>query len=124
MSNHRAVFFIGAKMENIELETVRGDDDGWTFEILEDDEQKSDLTGSKFDMWIEPKKGEIIKLSTETGEITVSENLVTVTLSHDKTLGAKWETASWDLQCTSQQGLIRTLAGGVFTLIHDVTEAR
>jgi hypothetical protein len=117
-------FFIGAKMENIELETVRGDDDGWTFEILEDDEQKSDLTGSKFDMWIEPKKGEIIKLSTETGEITVNENLVTVTLSHDKTLGAKWETASWDLQCTSTQGLIRTLAGGKFTLIHDITEAR
>ena len=49
-------------MENIELETVRGDDDGWTFEILEDDERKSDLTGSRFDMWIEPKKGEIIKL--------------------------------------------------------------
>lgn len=116
-------FLFGAKMENIELETVRGDDDGWTFEILEDDEQKSDLTGSKFDMWIEPKKGEVIKLSTETGEITVSENLVTVTLSHDKTLGAKWETASWDLQCTSQQGLVQTLAGGGFTLIHDVTEA-
>lgn len=75
-------------------------------------------------MWIEPKKGEIIKLSTETGEITVSENLVTVTLSHDKTLGAKWETASWDLQCTSQPGLVRTLVGGEFTLIHDVTEAR
>lgn len=117
-------FLFGAKMENIELETVRGDDDGWTFEILEDDEQKSDLTGSKFDMWIEPKKGEIIKLSTETGEITVSENLVTVMLSHDKTLGAKWETANWDLQCTSPQGLIRTLAGGEFTLIHDITEAR
>ena len=106
-------------MENIELETVRGDDDGWTFEILEDDEQKSDLTGSKFDMWIEPKKGEIIKLSTETGEITVSENLVTVMLSHDKRLGV-----NWDLQCTSPQGLIRTLAGGEFTLIHDITEAR
>lgn len=117
-------FLFGAKMENIELETVRGDDDGWTFEILEDDERKSDLTGSRFDMWIEPKKGEIIKLSTETGEITVSENLVTVTLSHDKTLGAKWEIASWDLQCTSPQGLIRTLAGGEFTLIHDITEAR
>ena len=124
MSNHRAVFLLEQTMENIELETVRGDDDGWTFEILEDDERKSDLTGSRFDMWIEPKKGGIIKLSTETGEITASENLVTVTLSHDKTLGAKWETASWDLQCTSPQGLIRTLAGGVFTLIHDVTEAR
>lgn len=117
-------FLFGAKMENIELETVRGDDDGWTFEILEDDERKSDLTGSRFDMWIEPKKGEIIKLSTDTGEITVSENLVTVTLSHDKTLGAKWETANWDLQCTSPHGLIRTLAGGEFTLIHDITEAR
>ena len=117
-------FLFGAKMESIELETVRGDDDGWTFEILEDDEQKSDLTGSKFDMWIKPKKGETIKLSTETGEITVSENLVTVTLSHDKTLGVKWETASWDLQCASPQGLVRTLAGGEFTLIHDVTEAR
>ena len=111
-------------MKNIELETVRGGDEGWTLEIIEDEEQKSDLTGRKFNMWIEPKKGEIIKLSTETGEITVSENLVTVTLSHDKTLGAKWETASWDLQCTSPQGLIRTLAGGEFTLIHDITEAR
>ena len=117
-------FLFGVKMENIELETVRSDDDGWTFEILEDNEQKSDLTGSRFDMWIKPKKGETIKLSTETGEITVSENLVTVTLSHDKTLGAKWETASWDLQCTSPQGLVRTLVGGEFVLIHDVTEAR
>lgn len=115
--------FIGENMENIELETVRGDDDGWSFELLEDDESQSDLTGSRFDMWIKPKKGELIKLSTETGEITVNQNIVTVSISHDKTQGAKWEFATWDLQCTSQQGLVQTLAGGGFTLIHDVTEA-
>ena len=41
-------------------------------------------------MWIKPKKGELIKLSTETGEITVNQNIVTVPISHDKTQGAKW----------------------------------
>lgn len=117
-------FFIGENMENIDLDIVRGDDDGWSFELLEDDESKSDLTGSRFDMWIKPKKGELIKLSTKTGEITVNQNIVTVTISHDKTQQAKWEFATWDLQYTSQQGLIQTLAGGGFTLIHDVTEAR
>ena len=115
-------FFIGAKMENIELETIRGDDDGWTVEVLSDDE-KINLSEYRLDMWIKPKKGEVIKLSTDTGEITVNENQVLVTLSHDKTHGAKWEEANWDLQYTTQEGIVRTIAGGGFSLIHDVTEA-
>lgn len=115
-------FFIGAKMENIELETIRGDDDGWTFEVLSDDE-KINLSEYRLDMWIKPKKGEVIKLSTDMGEITVNENQVLVTLSHDKTHGAKWEEANWDLQYTTQEGIVRTIAGGGFSLIHDVTEA-
>lgn len=108
-------------MENIELETIRGDDDGWTFEVLSDDE-KINLSEYRLDMWIKPKKGEVIKLSTDTGEITVNENQVSVTLSHDKTQGAKWELANWDLQYTTQEGIVRTIAGGGFSLIHDVTE--
>lgn len=108
-------------MENIELETIRGDDDGWTFEVLSDDE-KINLSEYRLDMWIKPKKGEVIKLSTDTGEITVNENQVSVTLSHDKTHGAKWESASWDLQYTTQEGIVKTIAGGGFSLIHDVTE--
>ena len=115
-------FFIGAKKENIELETIRGDDDGWTFEVMSDDE-KINLSEYRLDMWIKPKKGEVIKLSTDTGEITVNENQVLVTLSHDKTHGAKWEEANWDLQYTTQEGIVRTIAGGGFSLIHDVTEA-
>lgn len=107
-------------MENIELETIRGDDDGWTFEVLGSDE--INLSEYRLDMWIKPKKGEVIKLSTDTGEITVNENQVLVTLSHDKTQGAKWESASWDLQYTTQEGIVRTIAGGGFSLIHDVTE--
>lgn len=109
-------------MEDIDLETIRGDDDGWTFEVLGSDDEKINLSEYRLDMWIKPKKGEVIKLSTDTGEIKVNENQVLVTLSHDKTQGAKWEEANWDLQYTTQEGIVRTIAGGGFSLIHDVTE--
>ena len=111
-------------MENIELETVRGDDDGWVFEAFDDDDNKADLTNCRFDMWIKPNsKGETIKLSTETGEIEVQGNLIIVVLSHDKTKGVAWSEASWDLQVTDGLGLIQTIAGAGFTLTHDITEA-
>ena len=34
-------FFIGVNMEQINLEMVRGDDDGFVFEVVEDTEQQS-----------------------------------------------------------------------------------
>lgn len=112
------------EQEQIDLETIRGDDDGWIFEAFEDDGSASDLSGCRFDLWIKPSsKGETIKLSTTTGEIVTDSNQVIVALSHDKTQGVKWESAKWDLQCTNAIGLIQTVAGGEFILNHDVTEA-
>lgn len=111
-------------MEQVDLETIRGDDDSWVFEAFEEDGSNSDLSGCRFDLWIKPSsKGEIIKLSTSTGEITIDGNQIIVALSHDKTQGVKWGSAKWDLQCTNAIGLIQTVAGGEFTLIHDVTGA-
>ena len=112
------------EQEQIDLETIRGDDDGWIFEAFEDDGSASDLSGCRFDLWIKPSsKGETIKLSTTTGEIVIDGNQIIVALSHDKTQGVKWDSATWDLQCTNAIGLIQTVAGGEFILNHDVTEA-
>ena len=47
-------------MENIDLDIVRGDDDGWSFELLEDDESQSDLPGFGFNWWINQRKGKWI----------------------------------------------------------------
>ena len=68
------------------------------------------------------KKSEpIIKLSTKTGDITVENNLIKVSISHDKTENVTWENAKWDLQSIDSNQIVRTLAGGDFTLSPDVT---
>ena len=110
-------------MEQIDLEMVWGDDEGFTFEIVEDDEQESavNFDGCRFDLHIKPKRGEIIKLSSETGEIAVENHLIYISISHDKTEGVKWESAKWDLQCIDQYQKVRTIAGGELTLVHDIT---
>ena len=105
-------------METIDLEMIRGDDEGWAFEVTHEDESAVDFSGYRFDLHIKPtKKGEpIIKLSTKTGDITVENNLIKVSISHDKT-----ENAKWDLQSIDGNQLVRTLAGGDFALLADVT---
>ena len=82
-----------------------------------------DFSGYRFDLHIKPmKKSEpIIKLSTKTGDITVENNLIKVSISHDKTENATWESAKWDLQSIDGNQLVRTLAGGDFALLADVT---
>ncbi|MCQ9121558.1 hypothetical protein MUU45_001106 [Rodentibacter pneumotropicus] len=110
-------------MEQIDLEMVRGDDEGFTFEVTEDDEQESavNFDGYRLDLHIKPKRGDVIKLSTQTGEIAVENHLIHISISHDKTQGVKWESAKWDLQCIDQYHKVRTIAGGELTLIQDVT---
>lgn len=111
-------------MENIELEMVRGDDDGFTFEIIEDTEGELpvDLTGCRIDLHIKPDRGGVIKLSTETGEITIEGNFIYVSVAHAETKGVKWENATWDLQIIDLAKKVRTPVGGEFTLTLDVTE--
>lgn len=110
-------------MEQINLEMVRGDDDGFVFEVVEDAEQQSavDFTGCRLDLHIKPKRGEVIKLSSTTGEIVVDNNLIIVNVPHGKTESVKWESAPYDLQCIDNKGKVRTLVGGEFVLILDVT---
>ena len=130
LSNHLIIrdtaygrFFIGGEMETIDLEMIRGDDEGWVFEVTHEDESAVDFSGYRFDLHIKPiKKSEpIIKLSTKTGDITVENNLIKVSISHDKTENATWENAKWDLQSIDGNQLVRTLAGGDFALLADVT---
>ena len=108
-------------MESINLEMVRGDDEGWEFEVVYANGETVDFAGCRFDLHIKPEKGELIKLSSETGEITVNGNQIQIAISHNKTEGVKWEAARWDLQCIDTFGAVRTFAGGDFSLIHDVT---
>ena len=109
-------------MEQIDLEAIRGDDDSWTFEFTNDQNEPLDFAGCRFDLHIKPiKKGEIVKLSSSTGDIKVRSNFVDVVIGHEKTESANWTAARWDLQCIDNAGKVRTLCGGEFDLIHDVT---
>lgn len=130
LSNHLIIrdtaygrFFIRGNMETIDLVMIRGDDDGGGFEFTYEDGSALDFSGCRFDLHIKPmKKGEpIIKLSTKTGDITVENNLISFTISHDKTENATWKNAKWDLQRIDSNQMIRTLVGGDFTLSEDVT---
>ena len=56
-------------------------------------------------------------------KFTVNQNEVTLTISHDKTEGVNWDAATWDLQRTNAQGLVKTLCGGKAILKKDVTRA-
>ena len=109
-------------MENVNLEMIRGDDDGWTFEVLEES-PTLELAQCRFDLHIKPDKGSIIKLSSETGEITTEGNLIPVVIAHSKTENVTWEQAQWDLQCIDPHQKVTTLVGGDFTLIPDITRS-
>lgn len=101
---------------------IRGDDEFETLIITDDNDSPVDLSGSRFDLHIVPdKSSEMIKLSTESGEITVNQNEITFHVSHETTQNAQWRTAKWDLQQTTDDNLVRTLCGGNINLKEDVT---
>ena len=107
-------------MEEIDLEMVRGDDDGWTFAVSDDD-GAVDLGDYRIDLHIKPAKGEAIKLSSTTGDLKAKGNIIYASVSHEKTENVKWQSAQWDLQLTDSTNKVRTICGGEFTLIPDVT---
>lgn len=103
---------------------IRGDDEMETLVFTTEQGDPMDFTDCRFDCDIVPNgRGERIRLSTTTGEITVNQNEVTLTISHDKTEGVNWDAATWDLQRTNAQGLVKTLCGGKAILKKDVTRA-
>ncbi|WP_288677720.1 hypothetical protein [uncultured Aggregatibacter sp.] len=107
-------------MEQIDLEMVRGDDDGWTFDVSDED-GAVDLDGYRIDLHIKPAKGEAIKLSSTTGDIKTKGNIIYVSVLHEKTETVNWQSAQWDLQLTDSTNKVRTICGGEFVLIPDVT---
>nr|DAN98904.1 MAG TPA: hypothetical protein [Caudoviricetes sp.] len=110
--------------EDIIFKWRRGDDEEETLLFFDEQGDPMDFTDFRFDCDIAPNgRGERIRLSTTTGEITVNQNEVTLTISHDKTEGVNWAVAEWDLQRTNVQGLVKTLCGGKVLLKKDVTRA-
>ncbi|HEZ3258956.1 TPA: hypothetical protein WH400_001084 [Neisseria meningitidis] len=72
-------------------------------------------------MDIAPERGgRRIRLSLSDG-IAVNGNRVQITVSHDKTDGAMWQYAAYDLQMTDGTGRVKTLCCGRIRLLHDVT---
>lgn len=108
-------------MADINFDWIRGDDEFETLIFTDDNGEPLDFTGSRFDCDIVPNGAERFRLSTASGEISVENNEITLTVSHDKTEQVAWTTAKWDLQQTSASGLVKTLCGGKITLRKDVT---
>lgn len=107
-------------MEKINFEWYRGDDELETL-VFESEGEPVDFTGCSFDMDITPERGgRRIRLSLSDG-IAVKENRVQIMVSHDKTDGAIWQYAAYDLQMTDGTGRVKTLCFGRIRLLHDVT---
>lgn len=76
----------------------------------------------RFDLHIRPNCREVVKLSSKTGDISIIGNVLTIKLSHDKTRGATWHTADYDLQVTTPDGKIKYPFGGIVELEHNITD--
>lgn len=107
-------------MEKINFEWYRGDDESETL-VFESEGEPVDFAGCSFAMDIAPERGGgRIRLSLSDG-IVVNGNRVQITVSHDKTEGASWQFASYDLQMTDGTGRVKTLCFGRIRLLHDIT---
>lgn len=85
-------------------------------------EEPVNWSDCRFDLHIKANKHDIIKLSSKTGDISIIGNVLTIKLSHDKTRGATWRTADYDLQVTTLDGKIKYPFGGIVELEHNITE--
>ena len=106
---------------DIPFKWIRGDDEEEDLIFTDDQGEPLDFTGSRFDCDIVPNGAERFRLSTTSGEISVENNEITLTVSHEKTEQVTWTSAKWDLQQTSASGLVKTLCGGAIKLRKDVT---
>jgi len=66
-------------------------------------------------------KARQLKLSTRTGEITVNDNVIVVSIRNAHTVNAKWEIADYDI-FTLIDGKITAIVTGTFTLQHSITK--
>ena len=120
-------------MNEYDFYWVRGDDNGEQLAFSQaangqdcacpDQLEPMDFDGCQFAMWIVPRKGERIELSSENGAIEVADNLVKILCAHAQTEGVQWTQASYDLQCTTADGVVRTLVRGQIYLQRDITGA-
>lgn len=85
-------------------------------------EEPVNWSDCSFDLHIKANKHDIIKLSSKTGDISIIGNVLKIKLSHDKTRGATWRTADYDLQVTTLDGKIKYPFGGIVELEHNITE--
>jgi hypothetical protein len=85
-------------------------------------EEPVNWSDCRFDLHIKANKHDIIKLSSKTGDISIIGNVLTIKLSRDKTRGATWRTADYDLQVTTLDGKIKYPFGGIVELEHNITE--
>lgn len=114
----------------INLKAHRNADCEYQIEILEvfknavgtTTEEPVNWSDCRFDLHIRPNRREIVKLSSKTGEISITGNVLTIKLAHDKTRGATWHTADYDLQVTTADGKIKYPIGGIVELEHNITD--
>lgn len=109
-------------MLNHDFEWVRGDDETETLIFTDENGNPLDFTNCRFDLHIQPKTGEKMKLSSQAQDILINENQVQLIIAHRHTQNANWKQAQYDLQCTYPNGRVQTLVGGSIVLIPDVTQ--
>ncbi|RDE97960.1 hypothetical protein DPW02_00305 [Aggregatibacter aphrophilus] len=85
-------------------------------------EEPVNWSDCRFDLHIRPNRREVVKLSSETGDISITGNVLTIKIAHDKTHGATWHTADYDLQVTTADGKIKYPIGGIVELEHNITD--
>lgn len=85
-------------------------------------EEPVNWSDCRFDLHIRPNRREVVKLSSEKGDISITGNVLTIKLAHDKTRGATWHTADYDLQVTTAEGKIKYPIGGIVELEHNITD--
>lgn len=100
----------------IEIVEVFKNNDGTT------KDEPVNWSGCRFDLHIRPNRREVVKLSSETGDISITGNVLTIKLAHEKTRSATWHTADYDLQVTTKNGKIKYPIGGVVELEHNITD--
>lgn len=109
--------------EILNLKVQRAADEKITIEVTSLDGEEIDYSDCVLDLHIKPNKKEdgVIKLSSRTGEISATGNVITIKIARHKTLNATWRIAEYDIQVTDPAGMVTYPFGGVVELQHNIT---
>lgn len=94
-----------------------GDDTRETIELIENN-LPLDLAGCTLDLFIVPddRHGDpVIHLTRGAGLEVIDDGVIQITCRREKTRGATWKTAKWDLKITDAQNWRETKVGGKIT---------